>query len=150
MLFSCMLGGMFLFSSVFLFMPIASKAGLDGNQIPFIVLGAAFWLTLIVSYTLLFILNRSRRKNGGSVTGIKSWGCLRICSNRLAIVADTASIVSLIVFGILIFTGQNSYIVYVFLSILVFSLQMHGVLNGENFKYLFSVINKPNGGRTNE
>lgn len=131
---------MFTFSVSFLFMAPASKIALnDGNNGLLVFSGILFWLSLIGAYALFFFVNRSRKvflkhikKDVTSPPGL-----VRFFSNKPAKLADIATLASLVLFTIFaLFT--DSYFIYVFLSVFVFSFQMHCVLNGENYIYINS------------
>lgn len=144
-LFYAMISCMLLLSSVFLFMPNAGKASIDGNRLPFLILGISFWVTLFASYILFFIINSKRKKNVKNKPGIKNMGFFRINSNFLALIFDVLTFFSLIPMLIMMFASASNIILYVFAFVFVFSLQMHAIFNGQNFKYIFSEIKKSEG-----
>lgn len=134
---------MFLFSASVLFVPFASQQDLLGNPLWIRLSGVWIWGTLILAYTLFYAANRLRRntvKDRQSKKAVVRWGICRVFTNPLAKAADCAFVISLAGFiAILVFVPQ-SYAVYILLFAVLFSLQMHGVLNGENFRYIINLI----------
>ena len=140
-LFWTSVAGMFLMSASFLIMPYAGSAALDGNILPVRLSGIWFWSALFIGYISFITLDLSRKKLtakcGKSASRVKAGpGIIRVFSNKWAVAADIAFAVSLTGFFLIAYTNQRSYIIYVFLAAAVFTLHMHGVLNGENFKYI--------------
>lgn len=133
---------MLLLSMSFLFMPYASEMRMQGDTLPIRLGGAWLWTTLIIGYLLFFLVNHRRRKtllkNKKRVPRRKP-GIMRIFSNRWAIVADGACVISLVGFFVTVLIDSQSYATNVFLCVLVLTLHLHSVLNGENFKYLMKL-----------
>jgi hypothetical protein len=146
-LFYFMIVFMFLFSSVFLFMPMAAKESIAGNQNVFFALGIMFWFGFLSSYIILFIINSNRRKNTTTKKGIKHIGFFKINSNIIALIFDVIFLISFISVIIMLLFSYNGYILYIAVFLFVFSLHMHSIFNGQNFEYIF--LNK-NGGSINE
>lgn len=111
------------------------------NVIMAYAVGVLFWLGLIIGYVLLFILSKHRKaktKPKKSKPGI-----IVFFSNKPAKIADLTMVGSLILTLVFTFIPFLSFgIEIVFLAILVFSIHMHCLFNGVNFKYINSIINK--------
>ncbi len=145
---------MFLFSASVLFVPFASQQDLLGNPFWIRLSGVWIWLTLIVAYILLFMTNRLRCKavqNRQSKKAIDRWGICRFFTNPWAKAADCSFAVSLVGFIVMLIFASQSYAAYILLFTLLFTLQMHCVLNGKNFRYITKlmrsdIINYQNGG----
>lgn len=116
----------------------------QGNIINIIMayaVGVLFWLGLIIGYVLLFILSKHRKAK----TKPKKCkpGIIVFFSNKPAKIADLTMVGSLILTLVFTFIPFLRFgIEIVFLSILVFSIHMHCLFNGVNFKYINSIINK--------
>ncbi|MDR1064792.1 MAG: hypothetical protein LBL25_00285 [Oscillospiraceae bacterium] len=129
---------MLLMSLSFLFMPYASDRSLEGSALPLRISGVWFWASLIAGYGLFLFADRGRkrltvkRKN-------KRPGILRVFSNKWARAADIACAVSVCCFTVSALTDPRGYAEYIFLSTAVFTVQMHGVLNGENFSFFAQI-----------
>jgi hypothetical protein len=121
-------------------MPFAGRESIDGNQTPFLILGISFWTTFLSSYIILFIINHKRKKKVETTHNIKNIGFFKINSNRFALIFDVIMVFSLIPIIIMLFVAQSNTLLYIFSFIFVFSIQMHGVFNGQNFKYIFSEL----------
>lgn len=131
---------MFLMSSSFLIMPMASDKALDGENWWFILSGSLFWIPLLAGYLLLYLTDRWRRKSDyyrQSPRGVKYWGVFRIMSNTYAFFADTVFVLGLIGFLAFYFANPEHYGIYVFLCLTVFAFHMHCMFNGVNYKTIF-------------
>lgn len=120
--------------------------------------GTGFWLCLIMGYVLLFRMNQFRKQQKDSPSE-KHWGIFSFFSNKYAQWADILLIISLV--GTVLFlvlaskypaNELYSTMTVIILSVCLFSLHMHAVLNGINFQYVLDKT-KQNGERgedTNE
>lgn len=141
------LGFMFLFSASVLFVPVASQQDLLGNPLWIRLSGVWIWATLIIAYTLFSITNRLRRNtvnNRQSKKAIDRWGIFRTFANPWAKLADCSFVVSLLGFIAMLIFASQSYAVYILLFAVLFTFQMHCVLNGENFRYINKLTNGKN------
>jgi hypothetical protein len=138
---------MLLMSLSFLFMPYASDRALEGSALPLRISGVWFWASLIAGYGLFLFANRGRKrltvkrkknKKPESASG-KRPGILRVFSNKWARAADIACAVSVGCFITSALIDSRGYAEYIFLSAAVFTVQMHGVLNGENFSFFAQI-----------
>lgn len=127
-------------SASILFMPLANIKATQTNNISLIVVGGLFWVSLVVGYVLLVRANVLRRWFIQNRTNFETRmnsriGILTFFSNVPATIADTVLITSLVVITVIFFTAlKDKYIVYILLSLLTFSLNMHGVFNGRIYK----------------
>ncbi len=138
-LFFVLIAFMFLFAASFLVMPVASKRSLEGKPTLLLWNGIWFWTTGLSSLILFGIVNQGRKKQLKGRKNLKNrkMGIICFFSNTWAKAADGAFVVSLI--GLVAFMGlfPQSYMVFVFAFICVFTFLMHCILNGENFKYIW-------------
>ncbi len=140
-LFFVLIAFMFLFAASFLVMPVASKRSLEGKPTLLLWNGIWFWTTGLSSLTLLGIVNRERKKQLKGRTNSKNrkMGIICFFSNVWAKAADgafVASFIGLVVFAVFF---PQSYMVFIFAFISVFTFLMHCMLNGENFKYIWGI-----------
>ena len=115
--------------------------------------GVIFWLFLILGYVVFYKINKhrkeyektqvresdreTRRKNRETN---KKPGIICFFSNKYAVIADIVMVVSLVLSLVFLFVpslSQNAAIIFV--SILVLSIHMHGILNGVNFRYISKI-----------
>ena len=69
--------------------------------------------------------------------GDRVWGVFRAFSNPEAIVADVLLMVSLVAFVILrVMRVQNALLVCITLAVLLLSAHLHGILNGNVYRYM--------------
>ncbi len=125
-------------SAILIIIPWVTAEKIEtGHSNLLVIMCAAFWFTTICAYTLLVFVNYVRRKLLGTQakTGYKHWGLLRIFTNFPALVVDEILLVALTGFLILAVIAPKKTITFVFFAILIFSLQMHGVLNGQNYRW---------------
>lgn len=128
----------------------------NGNVLNIIIAYAIpilFWGGMILAYVMLYQFNKQRIKNSEAEKPLNNNserthnrimrptrfmpGALRIISNKYATIFDFLSLIFLILVIVLSFIPNvNQVIVIVCLSVLVFSLQMHCLLNGVNFTYI--------------
>lgn len=124
---------MIILSTSFSLMPWFSDLAIRYNtRTPLIIGGSIFWLSLIMAYLLFVYVNvcRKRENNRSEVPGF-----LRFFSNKIAQIIDTLMVLTLIVYiyGLIQLDG---FIMYVLLSLITLFIQLHAVVNGENFKYI--------------
>lgn len=131
---------LFLMSATILLMPAGAEAG--GNCSASI--GLTFWISAAAGYLLLFLVNVKRKnmmqKSENTVPKDDKPGVLVFFSNIPALTADIMLFSSFLIFIILRFTElKNMYISYIFLFLLIFSLNMHCVFNGRIYKFVTKV-----------
>lgn len=129
-------------SSYSLMLSPAADFDSDGfTRILAYMIGIVFWLCLISAYVIFIIVNKERRKKKRSRNKIKQKpAALTFFSSKPAAVADIVSVVCIIP-TVIIFCGTNAIpqlFQYFIISTLIFAVQMHFILNGKNFRELFS------------
>ena len=124
--------GSFLLMSVsFLLMPVKALKMMPGILFwSGLLLGIVTQIILEIRRRAFFKFYKVRRKNMQRPRN----GLLSFCSNRAAILADAALVVSLLA-AVLAFvlTKGYGYVCYVFIAATVFSFCMHCILNGRIF-----------------
>lgn len=106
-----------------------------------------FWVCMIAGYVLLAKINKSRKskiKNKQTFKKTKP-GIICFFSNRFALVFDLMmgiSFVLMIIFSIV--PVLNCAVIETF-AVFLFSLHMHSVFNGVNYKYIKSISDKKEG-----
>lgn len=127
-------GCFFMMSAMILIMPV-----IESNEKAIIPIGLAFWFFAISGYILLIVANvefkrisGNLRKNKRSLPSIISF-----FSNKIAMIADVAVIISIVAFVIICITELRfKYIAFVTLFLLIFSLHMHCLFNGRIYKLI--------------
>lgn len=127
----------FLMSASFLLMPVESVS---------ILAGGCFWIALLTGLILQVILETRRRNffkkyraNWRKMQRPRS-GLLTFGANPMAKTADIVLAVSFVALAVSLFlTRGTSYLCYILITVTVFSLCMHCILNGRNY---FHVINQ--------
>lgn len=132
---------MFLFAASFLVMPVAAKRSLAGKSDLLLWNGIWFWTTGLSSLILFEIINQGRKKQlkGRKNPKNQKIGIIRFFSNAWAKAADGAFVASLIGLVVVMVFFPQSYMVFLFAFISVFTFLMHCILNGENFKYIWEI-----------
>lgn len=140
-LFFVLIAFMFLFAASFLVMPVASKRSLEGKPALLLWNGIWFWTAGLSSLTLFGIVNRGRKKQLKGRTNSKNrkMGIICFFSNVWAKAADGAFVASFIGLAVFVVFFPQSYMVFIFAFISVFTFLMHCMLNGENFKYIWGI-----------
>ena len=129
--------GFFAMSLSFLF--IYQDIMYIGTSIRKVIAGIVFWVMLIIGIAAQIMLYLSLRKSikADFTTKKRKIGLICFFSNRYAAVADlfmTLSVITLIISYA--FTDASNYFNYIILSVFVFSLSMHCILNGRKFYYM--------------
>jgi len=124
---------MFLFSTSFLMMPIASGLGLSGDPSLLYITGLWFWLSAVLA-GITFVLANKKRKTAD--VNRNRPGIFCFLKNQWAKLADSAFGVSLFGLVLVLIVASQSYFTFIFVFLSVFTFLMHCVLNGKNFQYL--------------
>ena len=102
--------------------------------------GGVFWfslLLLMISSLRINILRRHSKAFMRLQQGERQIGLISFCKNRYAVVADISLAISLAVMTYLcLFRTSAQFLMFLFLSLLIFSFGMHCILNGMNYKYV--------------
>lgn len=114
--------------------------------------GILFWGCLIAAYVLLAVINEKRKKSEArrktdlyenetrkvaSKRNSNRPGIINFCSNKYAMIFDTLMVVFLILTIVFSFIPVLNSVAIICISVLIFSVHMHCVLNGMNFRYIF-------------
>lgn len=128
------------FSISFLFMPIASDQAQKNNKVWLIVTGLLFWINLFGAYGVLIYINRKRKKYYTQKQEPLSSkpGIISFFSNPIAIASDIVMIIGIIGLICCLLLLRNESLNTVFLSVSVFSFQMHCLFNGRNYLFIHS------------
>ncbi len=113
--------------------------------------GILFWGFLILGYIMFAIVNSKRKKSEKNssnkserkrITKEKP-GIICFFSNKAAMYFDFIMIISFVLTVVFSFIPiLNKALCVVFMAILVFSIHMHCILNGVNFKYIYIISNR--------
>lgn len=111
-----------------------------GNDIPVYIVGGVFWAGLLFTYIFTFAAAMCRKQDlaadrRGLNTGRPGFLCF--FQNLEAKVMDIVMIVSILalVAGIVL-DVHNSVFVLGTIFLTIFSVHMHGILNGKNYRYI--------------
>lgn len=132
---------LFIMSAMLLLMPFSVE---NGQQKPIfvVVVGITFWLSALIGYAFAIAANSVRKQIMHLLSGSHTFldgkvGVISFFSNIYASIADVILIISFVSFVLINFSELNtSYLAYVFLFLLVFSLNMHCMFNGKIFKMI--------------
>lgn len=129
--------------------------GSTANIVAAIIAGLLFWLFLILGYVLLAMISKHRKQyekkavdSSGNRTknaeNKKKPGIICFFSNQYALISDVAMGISFILtLVVLLLIPKTPQILQLLLiSLTVFSIHMHCVLNGINFKYIRELSKK--------
>lgn len=109
------------------------------NIIFALLTGILFWIGLILGYVFLAVVNSHRKrfeKKNGIDGNTNKVGAVTFFRNKPAILFDILFIVSLISTLIFMFVPfLDKGIALILLSVCLFSLHMHCILNGKNYLY---------------
>ena len=130
------IGSFLLSSAAILFMPWASFEQEGGKRAGAYILALAFWLFFIMGLVFLRPVSE-RRKKDKSYRSKSGTALLRFFSNKPALVFDALLIAGIFVLLLaFIVRAVPGWITLAATFTAVFSLEMHGLFNGENYKYL--------------
>lgn len=100
------------------------------------MVGILFWLGFIIGLTITFVLGRMRRKVGYKKYRIPGLFCF--FNNKIGKICDIAMLISLIVIiAAKILLKDYNLLWPVMLSIAMFLIFMHSIINGNNYSYAF-------------
>ena len=118
-------------SFTFLLMPIANYMQNGWKQrLVLVIVGILFWISFISGYTLLIITNKKFRK-----LFVQGNPEVEFFSNTYAAVADAILIAVIVVLIVITILGRMTGVFpYIVLAILVFSINMHCLFNGNIYK----------------
>lgn len=119
----------------FLFIPLSDFNGTKAQLYFAYLVGILFWLGLILGLLITFRLGNKRKKIGFKM--YKFPGVLCFFKNKKSKVCDMIMLISFIILIILqrVF-GIYYWISIIFLSITLFLVYLHSILNGNNYAYI--------------
>ena len=123
--------------SIFL-MPIVNGFK-DSTKIPMYIVGALFWIALILTVGMAIRINNSRRRSSAfniKYEGLRKLGLIHFFQNPKALIMDAIMFASLLAFIIARFLTWNTIVQFLFVSMFAFSFGMHCMLNGINYIYI--------------
>lgn len=95
-----------------------------------------FWLFIISAWVMQFISYKSIKEH---VAYKSRPAVIKFFSNKFAVIADTAMIILLVLTFTFFVINKNEVLQVLLLSLFIFAFQLHIVLNGKNFRYLYSL-----------
>ena len=123
-------------SASFILIPISDFNGTKIERILAYMVGILFWLGFIIGLTMTFVLGRMRRKVGYKKDRITGLFCF--FNNKIGKICDIAMLISLIVIiAAKILLKDYNLLWPVMLSIAMFLIFMHSIINGNNYSYAF-------------
>lgn len=137
----------FLGSLTILFMPLSSGVPNVTNNVSVYITGFLFWMFFIIGYGLLFYTGKKikKKKTNHKKRRKALPGIFVFFSNKPATIFDLFSAVLFLLFIILLIAEVSNYFPYVILTLLVFSFNMHCILNGK----IYRAIKNENGREKN-
>lgn len=127
-------------SATFLFMPLASKLEEQTGGWSVRILGLLFWLLAVTGYLTIVKANKMRKRFwhirfGRDIQTTYRPGILCACANPWAKVIDSMLAVVTVVFAVCLMTPlRNTYFIIVFLSLLIWAVNMHCLFNGRIYR----------------
>jgi hypothetical protein len=134
--FSISIGCIGLSSASLLMIPFADFRGSPPQKAIGYVIGTVFWAGIIAGYIIFWLLSRSRKQipSNGRCTkpriGIISF--FRTFTGMIADVICGLSLIGLVI-AIAVAGDHAGWFTFLLIAVFIFSLQMHSILNGENY-----------------
>lgn len=128
-----------------LFIPLVNLNGSGATKFFAYVIGAVFWIGLIIEQIFIWKINSNRhllenriRRNGGRTLKGKI-GVVSFFRNKEAFIADIVLFVSAIAVAVIsIFKIKVEWLLIICVVILFVSFNLHCILNGINYSYIKS------------
>lgn len=98
-----------------------------------IVCSSIFWITIILTWTILLVLYKKISSNN-NIEGQP--GVITFFSNPIAKIVDIVMIVLLILSIVFLCVVDNVKVQVVFISLFIFAFQLHILLNSKLYKYI--------------
>lgn len=130
-----------MFSLSFAFMPTAVSAMYNGANGLLYFTGSSFWLGLILAIVSMMLLDINRRRNvkfQEKYKGLKQFGLVNFFKNKPARIFDIVAAVSFFVNVMIQIINVNKTLIFIGISLFIFSFGMHCILNGVNYIYIKS------------
>jgi len=121
------------------FMPFASLKKQNDVFLPIYIVGGAFWISILLGYGSILSLNHKRKKYLKFLesSGTNRPGILCFWTNMPAQIFDLLTIISLLALIITLIKNQSStQLIFGLMAIFFFSINMHSLFNGANYKYI--------------
>jgi len=120
--------------------PVADFNGSHAEKVLAYGIGLVFWLFTIMGYILFYLSVRRKKALIERLKTVKRTrskvGAVCFFSTFEGSITDGIMIFSAILFATnLLFIKDTSWFAMITVTLLMFSVQMHCILNGENFKY---------------
>lgn len=129
---------LFLSSFPMILIPFGDFEGSQSQRILLYTIGILFWLGLVVGYAVFLYMNQTRKKVDPDSKNIGKPGICSFWSNLWAKIADTGMVAGLAGVILCVITKRgNAYLELTVLAIFLFSLHMHGLLNGRIYSFVF-------------
>lgn len=123
------------------------------NDVPMYIVGGVFWAGLLLTYLLVLLASVFRKKALQLGYGVEQGlydtdeeskvkrpgriGMFSFFRNKEATITDVIMVCSmLLAIGELLFGVDTGIIVLISIFLTIFSVHMHGILNGKNYYYL--------------
>lgn len=132
-----------------LLISVSDYAGNAFNVFMAVLTGILFWLFLILGYVLLAVVSHHRKayehehRTAKRSNNKKKPGAFCFFSNKYATIADIAMVILFIVLiVIMIIPSKTETLKLIVVPTFIFSVHMHGILNGVNLKYINQLSQK--------
>ena len=126
----------FISSATILAVPFTSFYGEAWENTLRFALGGLFWLGFIAGFLFLIPISK-RRKAERKYKELRGFAFFRFFSNKPAVVFDVLLILSaVIVAAWFVIKAMPDLLGFAGLFGVVFGLEMHGVFNGKNYRYI--------------
>ena len=119
-------------------MPTANRLKASTTT-PMYAVGALFWLGLITAIVMAVRIHRTGKNDAAfhkRRSGRPKWGLLCFFQNKKAAVADTVMIATAVALAVACFTAKQTAVYFWLFAVLAFSVGMHGMLNGTDYRYI--------------
>lgn len=125
------------FSCSFLLMAFGTDSATGKTTVFTYVAGAVFWFFLMTGIITQIMLSKSLGFKSQKKSMSKKIGALIFFSNKYAVIADIALVISVAGFVLsMIFAEGSNLICYIFAFVLMLSFCMHCIFNGKKFALL--------------
>ena len=126
----------FISSMTIWFTSLGVTLSAGGNRTLLYIFAVTFWLFFILGFVFLRPIGKQRKKDR-QYKGKSGIGLLRFFSNKPALVFDSLLIAgALALILAFIFPKLPGWMITAATFTLVFSAEMHGIFNGNNYEYL--------------
>ena len=123
-------------SMSFLLIPMSNFNGTQIERILAYMVGILFWSGCIIGLAITFVLGRMRRKVGYKKYRIPGLFCF--FNNKIGKICDIAMLISLIVIiAAKIMLKDHNLLWPVMISVAMFLIFIHSIINGNNYSYAF-------------